>query len=112
MSFGKWIGGALGWAMGGPVGGIIGFALGAIADDGSFTAKKGPAQGKLPYEKYRHHTQQGDFASSLTTSVNFLRGSLEVLWLQNRSACSRRSFNRIFRYGRYANRSGIIWSTP
>lgn len=68
MSFGKWIGGALGWAMGGPIGGVIGFALGAMADDKSFRTPgvqgKGPNQ-KQPYQQYRHHTQSGDFASAL-----------------------------------------------
>lgn len=68
MSFGKWIGGALGWAMGGPIGGLIGFALGAMADDNSFS-KNNPTSGQRinqgSYEKYRHHTQAGDFASAL-----------------------------------------------
>lgn len=68
MSFGKWIGGALGWAMGGPIGGVIGFALGAMADDTSFSKgerKSGPRIDQQSYEKYRHHTQAGDFASAL-----------------------------------------------
>ncbi len=68
MSFGKWIGGALGWAMGGPIGGAIGFALGAMADDQSFLGGKKIEGGKgqsRSYEQYRHHTQSGDFASAL-----------------------------------------------
>ncbi|MBL7963420.1 MAG: TerB family tellurite resistance protein [Flavobacteriales bacterium] len=32
MSYGKWIGGSLGWAFGGPIGGLVGFALGALMD--------------------------------------------------------------------------------
>lgn len=68
MSFGKWIGGALGWAMGGPLGGVIGFAIGAIADDKSFTGDKTAQprqQQRQNYEQYRHHTKSGDFASAL-----------------------------------------------
>ena len=64
MSFGKWIGGAIGWAMGGPVGGLIGFALGAIADDKSFAGVQ-PNQQQRPQSQFRHQTQTGDFASAL-----------------------------------------------
>ncbi len=32
MGYGKWISGALGWALGGPIGGILGFALGSVFD--------------------------------------------------------------------------------
>ncbi len=67
MSFGKWIGGALGWAMGGPIGGIIGFAVGAMADDKSFTGvRQGETtQRQTNYNQYRRQTQSGDFASAL-----------------------------------------------
>ena len=67
MSFGKWIGGALGWAMGGPIGGIIGFAIGAMADDKSFKGVQSNAgsQARPNYGQYRHQTQSGDFASAL-----------------------------------------------
>jgi len=54
--------------MGGPIGGAIGFALGAMADDKSFRAEtKGQPRidQQRSYEKYRHHTQSGDFASAL-----------------------------------------------
>ena len=59
MSFGKWIGGALGWAMGGPIGGIIGFAIGAMADDKSFKEVQSNAgsQARPNYGQYRHQTQ-------------------------------------------------------
>jgi DnaJ like chaperone protein len=70
MSFGKWIGGALGWAVGGPIGGMLGFAFGAIVDDSGRTAT---TQGQKHYDprndrrfqSQRHHTQPGDFASAL-----------------------------------------------
>jgi DnaJ like chaperone protein len=67
MSFGKWIGGALGWAMGGPIGGIIGFAIGAMADDKSFKGVQPGTQQQTQsqYKQYRHQTQSGDFASAL-----------------------------------------------
>jgi DnaJ like chaperone protein len=67
MSFGKWIGGALGWAMGGPIGGIIGFAVGAMADDKSFTGVRqgNSTQRQTNYNQYRRQTQSGDFASAL-----------------------------------------------
>jgi DnaJ like chaperone protein len=69
MSFGKWIGGAMGWAMGGPIGGIIGFAIGAMADDKSFkgvqSGQASNTHGQRSYGQYRHQTQSGDFASAL-----------------------------------------------
>ena len=67
MSFGKWIGGALGWAMGGPIGGIIGFAVGAMADDKTFNGvRQGETtQRQTNYNQYRRQTQSGDFASAL-----------------------------------------------
>ncbi len=34
MSIGKWITGAVGWALGGPIGGIIGFAIGSLLERG------------------------------------------------------------------------------
>ncbi|MBR4156399.1 MAG: TerB family tellurite resistance protein [Bacteroidales bacterium] len=34
-SYGKWIGGGLGWAFGGPIGAIIGFALGSLFSNSS-----------------------------------------------------------------------------
>lgn len=67
MSYGKWIGGALGWASGGPLGGIIGFALGAMFDGiGQANAK---AEG-APFQRARTQrpgtdTTSGDVAMSL-----------------------------------------------
>lgn len=68
MSFGKWVGGALGWAVGGPIGGLIGFALGAMADDNSFKGQPGTKRTggyQRQYQQYRHHTKSGDFTSAL-----------------------------------------------
>ena len=71
MSFGRWIGGAVGWAVGGPIGGLLGFAFGAIVDNSTTsTDKKRVTEGYNPrgdqrYESYRHHTRPGDFAGAL-----------------------------------------------
>jgi len=71
MSYAKWIGGALGWAVGGPIGGMLGFAFGAAMDDPSFVKAKNQGQktfsggNQNEYEQFRHHTRPGDFASSL-----------------------------------------------
>jgi DnaJ like chaperone protein len=74
MSFAKWIGGALGWALGGPIGGIVGFAFGYMVDDDSFdTRQQKPNNNQRTnfrrtpedYERYRHQTRPGDFASAL-----------------------------------------------
>ena len=48
MGYGKWITGALGWAVGGPIGGIIGFAVASI-----FEGKEGSAisSGYTPVEQ-------------------------------------------------------------
>ncbi len=72
MGFGKWIGGALGWAVGGPIGGLLGFAFGTIIDDKSLSVEKGnqrrtnydPRYDRR-YQNQRHQTQPGDFASAL-----------------------------------------------
>lgn len=71
MSFGKWIGGALGWAVGGPIGGILGFAFGVMVDDKSLdTSSKRNRRSYNPkndrrYQNHRHQTRPGDFAGAL-----------------------------------------------
>ncbi len=50
--YGKWIGGALGWAFGGPIGAIMGFAFGSMLDGATVT-------------KVDQRTQHGDFIASL-----------------------------------------------
>ncbi len=54
-TYGKWIGGGLGWAFGGPIGGILGFIFGSMYD--------GMSSGKFEYGQ----TQTGDFNISLLT---------------------------------------------
>ena len=51
--YGKWIGGALGWAFGGPIGGLLGFALGSMMDGVSVSTTS------------IQPTQRGDFVASL-----------------------------------------------
>lgn len=56
-SFGKWIGGGLGWAFGGPIGALIGFAVGSMFDGSNVTVSSntlGPSR-----------TAEGDFKMSL-----------------------------------------------
>ncbi|MDZ4822278.1 MAG: TerB family tellurite resistance protein [Flavobacteriales bacterium] len=71
MSYAKFIGGALGWALGGPIGALLGFAFGYMMDDKSFSLDMGKGQGRIPgggepqYEQFRHHTRPGDFGSAL-----------------------------------------------
>ena len=87
MSFIKWIGGGLGWALGGPLGAMIGYAIGSVIDGadikmigqgnqgrydgpkGGTTSGRGSYRGRDPYNKdrdrYSHHTQKGDFTVSL-----------------------------------------------
>ncbi len=54
-SYGKWVGGGLGWAFGGPLGALLGFALGSMFDGGNKTAST----------FQRGSTQAGDFSVSL-----------------------------------------------
>lgn len=55
--YGKWIGGALGWAFGGPIGAILGFAFGSMIDGATVsTTNTDPRVGQ---------TQKGDFIASL-----------------------------------------------
>ncbi len=70
MSFGKWIGGALGWAVGGPIGGLLGFAFGYMMDDKSANVTTQDRRNYNPrqdprYQSHRHHTRPGDFAGAL-----------------------------------------------
>ncbi|MBW6490032.1 MAG: TerB family tellurite resistance protein [Lentimicrobium sp.] len=59
ISFGKWIGGGLGWVLGGPIGGILGFVFGSFFDN----LQNGYEQkGFTP-------TQEGDFKVSLLVLV-------------------------------------------
>jgi DnaJ like chaperone protein len=52
--FGKWVGGAIGWALGGPIGGILGYQLGKFFSSGAQIG-----------ERNQGGTRSGDFAMSL-----------------------------------------------
>jgi DnaJ like chaperone protein len=62
-NYGKWLGGALGWALGGPLGGLFGFAVGSMFDN---TERSPEVQGqRRSYSSYRHRTTHDDFVLSL-----------------------------------------------
>jgi DnaJ like chaperone protein len=65
MSYVKFIGGALGWAIGGPIGALLGFAIGSMADDSSFSGKATMDGGQRRMEGGRGQTRPGDFGSAL-----------------------------------------------
>ncbi len=48
MGYGKWISGAVGWALGGPIGGILGYTLGSMfeGDPDSQGSERGTSYGK------------------------------------------------------------------
>jgi DnaJ like chaperone protein len=50
--FGKWVGGAIGWALGGPIGGILGYQVGKLFSSGNQKQEGGA-------------TRSGDFAMAL-----------------------------------------------
>ena len=58
--FGKWVGGAIGWALGGPIGGILGFQVGKFFTSG-IQDEEG---GRGAYQGHRA-TRGGDFAMAL-----------------------------------------------
>lgn len=60
FTFGKWVGGGLGWVLGGPIGGILGFVFGSIYD--SFQPGVEEYKGFTP-------TQEGDFKVSLLVLI-------------------------------------------
>ena len=63
MGYGKWITGALGWALGGPIGGILGFAVGSIFDKGREYSQN--QQDYVPGRVYSDIEQRNSFLVSL-----------------------------------------------
>jgi DnaJ like chaperone protein len=59
--FGKWVGGAIGWALGGPIGGILGYQVGKFFTSGIQMDEEG---GRRAYQGQRA-TRGGDFAMAL-----------------------------------------------
>jgi DnaJ like chaperone protein len=63
--YGKWIGGALGWAFGGPLGALFGFAVGSMFD-GVETKPSTHTYNDPHYKtRYRYQTTHDDFIMSL-----------------------------------------------
>jgi len=58
--YGKWVGGALGWAVGGPIGALFGYAVGTIFDKGT-SLNEGDIPKQQQQNKYRHNTTSADF---------------------------------------------------
>ena len=63
--YGKWIGGALGWAFGGPLGALFGFAVGSMFDNLETAPVRNTYEDPHYRTKYRHHTTRDDFVLSL-----------------------------------------------
>lgn len=62
MSYSKWIGGGLGWALGGPIGGLVGFTLGALID-----SVQGPRVEVQVEDQYERHARQQRQPGAQTT---------------------------------------------
>lgn len=60
-SFGKWIGGGLGFVMGGPLGAVLGFLVGSLVDNTNIQ--------DTVYPSSHSRTAQGDFGMSLLVLV-------------------------------------------
>ncbi len=68
-TYGKWIGGGLGWAFGGPIGGILGFVFGSMYDgmqSGKYAHNSSQGWSSAQSHPYSDtQTQRGDFGASL-----------------------------------------------
>ena len=68
MSYTKWIGGAVGWALGGPIGGVLGYWLGKMFSDDSLSMESAGTLGGPKGRGRRNQgrsTRAGDFALSM-----------------------------------------------
>lgn len=74
MSYSKWIGGGLGWAVGGPIGGIVGFALGALID-----SVQGPQAEVEVEDGYDRHQRRQRTGGATRTTGGDVAVSLVVL---------------------------------
>jgi DnaJ like chaperone protein len=92
-NYGKWIGGALGWALGGPLGGLFGFAIGSMFD---VTERSPEVRGSSrQYAQYRRHTTHDDFAMSL------LALSAAVMKADGKSTKSELNYIKAFFIGQF-----------
>lgn len=74
MSYSKWIGGGLGWALGGPIGGLVGFALGALID-----SVQGPQAEVAVEDDYDRRQRRSQAGRTTQTTGGDLAVSLVVL---------------------------------
>jgi DnaJ like chaperone protein len=92
-NYGKWIGGALGWALGGPLGALFGFAVGSMFD---VTERSPEVRGSSGhYGQYRRQTTHDDFAMSL------LALSAAVMKADGKSTKSELTYIRNFFKGQF-----------
>jgi DnaJ like chaperone protein len=89
--YGKWIGGALGWAFGGPLGALFGFAVGSMFD-GVETHPGTQTRYQDPHyqSSYRYQTTHDDFVMSL------LALSAAIMKADGKSTKSELAFIRTF----------------
>ena len=62
--YGKWIGGALGWALGGPIGAVLGYSFGRMLSGGD-TASGNSNGTRRAQARGMNRTGPGDFAAAL-----------------------------------------------
>lgn len=85
MSYTKWIGGAVGWALGGPIGGVLGYWLGKMFSDDSLAMDGGAAgghhgRGGRGGRSSARPTRAGDFALSMVVlSAAVMQADARVL---------------------------------
>lgn len=92
-SYGKWIGGGLGWAFGGPIGGILGYVFGSMYDGmqgEKFAYTSGGGFKSRIQEHPNTQTQRGDFSASLLVLA------AAVMKADNRILKSELEFVRVF----------------
>lgn len=92
-SYGKWIGGGLGWAFGGPIGGILGYVFGSMYDGmqgEKFAYTSGGGFKSRTQEHPYTQTQRGDFSASLLVLA------AAVMKADNRILKSELEFVRVF----------------
>lgn len=94
-NYGKWIGGALGWAFGGPLGALFGVAVGSMFDNTE--NKPSSREQNQAFTQYRHHTTHDDFVMSL------LALSAAVMKADGQSLKSELDYIRSFFKGQFGN---------
>ena len=62
--YGKWIGGALGWALGGPIGAVLGYSFGRMLTGGD-TSRSSFEANRRAQVRGMNRTGPGDFAAAL-----------------------------------------------